>query len=150
MRQFHIFTLIVFLLAGGTTSRAGAVIKSAPIKEKQFALRTAIKDLVTTFGDSYPDGRKYLTKLDDIERRMNEASRGEIKNIEAEFAVLQRKALIANPHHLGAMNNLGAYYKKTGQKELAIKTWQKVLSIDPSYKQVQNNLFKMGIQPADE
>jgi len=70
MRQFHIFTLIVLLLAVGTTGGADAANKSAPIKEKQLALRTAIKDLMTTFGNRYPGGRGYLTKLDNIERRI--------------------------------------------------------------------------------
>ncbi len=97
MRQFYIFTLIVLLLAGGATAKAGAVIKSAPIKEKQLALREAIKDLMTTFGSRYLEGNKYLTKLDDIEHHKNKAAPAEIKNIEAELAALQRKALIANP-----------------------------------------------------
>jgi len=97
MRQFHIFILIVLLLAGGTTGRADAVRKSAPAKEKHLALRKAIKDLMTTFGDHYPEGRKYLAKLDDIQHRTNKAGRTDIKKIETEFAGLQRKALIANP-----------------------------------------------------
>jgi hypothetical protein len=97
MRQFHIFALIVFLLAGGITGRAGSIGKPAAIKEEQLALRKAIKDLMTTFENRYPNGKKYLTKLDYIERRMNKASRTEITKIKAEFVDLQRKALITNP-----------------------------------------------------
>jgi hypothetical protein len=97
MRQFYIFTLITLLLAGGATGRAGAVKKSAPMRENHLALRKAIKDLMTTFGDRYPEGKKYLRKLDDIERRMNKAGRADIKKIQAELNDLQRKALIANP-----------------------------------------------------
>jgi len=47
------------------------------------ALRAAIEDLAATFGDRYPDGAKFLARLDDVD--------------EAGFESLQRKALLANP-----------------------------------------------------
>lgn len=97
IRQVHTFALIVLLLTGCLVSRAADVRKSVPAKEKRLALRTAIKDLMTTFGDRYPAGRSYLTKLADIERRMSRTSQADTAKIEAEFADLQRKALIANP-----------------------------------------------------
>ena len=104
MRQFHILTLMVLLLAGGAIGRVNPVKQPAGQNEQYLALRkesqglrTAIKDLMSTFGDCYPKGKKYLIKLEAIERRMNKAAPTEIKTIEAEFAGLQRKALIANP-----------------------------------------------------
>jgi len=97
IRQFHILTLIILLLAGGTTERAEAHKKNISIKEKQLSLRKAIQDLMFTFEDRYPNGREYLTKLDDIEYRMSKAGRADTKKIEIEFDDLQRKALIANP-----------------------------------------------------
>ncbi len=71
--------------------------RSTPTTEKLFALRAAIEDLMTTFGDRYPSGREYLTKLANIERRMNKADEHDSDKINAEFANLQREALIANP-----------------------------------------------------
>jgi len=77
--------------------RVSAVRNSAPLKEKVLALRAAIEDLMTTFGDHYPGGKGYLTELDDIERRMNETIQTDRAKIEAELIDLQRKALVANP-----------------------------------------------------
>jgi len=64
-----------------------AVSRSIIPAEKTTALRDAIKDLINTFGDEYSNGREFLAKLRDIERNGNQA----------EFELLQRKALIANP-----------------------------------------------------
>ncbi len=55
IRQVHTLILIVLLLVGGMVGRAAAVRKSAPVKEKQIALRAAIRDQiclkkVTIFG----------------------------------------------------------------------------------------------------
>ena len=97
IRQVYTLTLIALLLVGGMVGRAAAVRNSAPVKEKQLALRAAIKDLMTTFGDRYPGGRGYLTKLSDIERRIDKAGQTDTAKIEAEFVNLQREALIANP-----------------------------------------------------
>ena len=47
------------------------------------ALRTAVKDLIGTFGERYPDGRKFLARLDEVD--------------EKGFEKLQREALLANP-----------------------------------------------------
>ena len=97
MRQFYIFTLTIILLIGGTIGRTEAAKASSPLKEKPAALRNTIKDLMATFENRYPNGQKYLTKLNDIEHRMNKAGRADITKIEAEFIDLQRIALIANP-----------------------------------------------------
>ena len=47
------------------------------------ALRSAVKDLISTFGKRYPDGSKFLTRLDTVD--------------EKGFEKLQREALLANP-----------------------------------------------------
>ncbi len=54
------------------------------------SLRSAIEDLVDTFGGRYPNGKTYLARLDEIERNAGDA-RAE------RLATLQREALIANP-----------------------------------------------------
>ena len=97
IRQVHTLTLIVLLLVGGMVGRVSAVRNSAPLKEKHLALRAAIEDLMTTFGDHYPGGNKYLTKLANIEQRINQPGQVDIAKIEAEFVNLQREALVANP-----------------------------------------------------
>ena len=56
------------------------------------ALRAAIEDLSATFPDGYPQGGRYLERLDALKRR---AARGE--EVQAEFDVLRREALVANP-----------------------------------------------------
>ncbi len=61
--------------------------KAQVAAEEAAALRPAIQDLIRTFGDKYPNGDEYLTKLRDIERRGNQA----------QFESLRREALIANP-----------------------------------------------------
>jgi len=81
---------------------AADVKKSLPKKEKQLApkglaLRMATKDLMTTFGNRYPGGSRYLTKLSVLERRISQTAQADIANIEAEFDSLQRKALLDNP-----------------------------------------------------
>lgn len=53
------------------------------------ALRNAITDLASTFGDRYPAGKALLMRLNEMER-LPELSRGD-------FEKLRREALIANP-----------------------------------------------------
>ena len=70
-------------------------------------LRAAVRDLMQTFGDRYPKGAEFLTRLDALERRMAGAADGkplaakaageEPARCRAEFDVLQREALLANP-----------------------------------------------------
>ncbi|MCK4815654.1 hypothetical protein KA005_07790, partial [bacterium] len=80
------FVLSIFFLALVLFCKP-AVSKSIVPAEETAALRAAIEDLMSTFGDKYPDGGEYLTRLRDIERRGNQA----------EFESLRREALIANP-----------------------------------------------------
>ena len=54
------------------------------------SLRLAIEDLVATFAHRYPNGKRYLDRLDEIQRIAGD-QRAE------QLAALQREALIANP-----------------------------------------------------
>ena len=56
-------------------------------------LRSAIRDLTTTFGKDYPRGPEFLGRLEDLDRRLGA---GDLEARSA-FADLQREALIANP-----------------------------------------------------
>ncbi|MEJ2705913.1 MAG: hypothetical protein P8Z79_26025, partial [Sedimentisphaerales bacterium] len=84
-RRICTYVLVVFLswmmLFGGRAYGQAAVPE-----EDRAALRAAINDLIRTFGDRYPNGKEYLTRLRNIET----ANRGE-------FDELRCEALIANP-----------------------------------------------------
>ena len=75
----------------------------AGIKDLDFrAVRLAVADLTTTFGEKYPKGREYLRRLDAMEKAVEEAVAGtslpEQRLAAArEFLELRREALIANP-----------------------------------------------------
>ncbi len=62
--------------------------------DQAVGLRSAILDLMTTFGDRYPRGPEFLARLEQTERRWRDST-----NLDAlaEFVELQREALIANP-----------------------------------------------------
>ena len=62
--------------------------------DQAVGLRSAIQDLMTTFGERYPRGAEFLARLEKIEQRLQEDADLEAG---AEFAELQREALIANP-----------------------------------------------------
>ena len=61
------------------------------------ALRTAIQELITEFGNKYRQGDNLLSRLDELEQRLNHASGSEVHSLAARFARLQREALLANP-----------------------------------------------------
>ena len=62
--------------------------------DQAVGLRSAILDLMTTFGDRYPRGPEFLARLEQTEQRWRDST-----NLDAlaEFVELQREALIANP-----------------------------------------------------
>ena len=86
IRGVCFFVISVFFLVLVSSGKP-AVSKSIVPAEETTALRAAIKDLMRTFGDRYPNGGKYLIRLRDIEQRWNQA----------EFESLRRESLIANP-----------------------------------------------------
>jgi len=60
-------------------------------------VRRAVQDLMQTFGDRYPRGREFLSTLDDIERRAEEAAFEEAVRLSSQMESLTHEALIANP-----------------------------------------------------
>ena len=62
--------------------------------DRAVGLRSAIQDLIITFGECYPRGAEFLARLEKTEQRLRENADLEAG---AEFAELQRAALIANP-----------------------------------------------------
>ena len=81
IRGVFAIVLVIFMLGRPAAGKAEIAA------EEVAALTAAIEDLTRTFGDKYPDGGKYLTKLHDIEQRGNQA----------QFESLRREALVANP-----------------------------------------------------
>ena len=77
--------LIAFLLSFVSLNKL-ALGQSLVRGEERTSLKRAIEDLIDTFGDRYPNGKNYLTKLRAIESDDHD-----------EFAHLQREALLANP-----------------------------------------------------
>ena len=89
IRYLYISALVILLSASQIPAKGvGSVLK--PVAEKRVALRAAIEDLMATFGQQYPRGREYLARLAELEKAGAGAS-------QAEFAALQREALLANP-----------------------------------------------------
>jgi hypothetical protein len=62
--------------------------------EQIASLRNAVRDLMATFGERYPRGAEFLTRLDALEQRGPDDA--DLDTV-AEFVALQREALIANP-----------------------------------------------------
>jgi hypothetical protein len=86
VRDAYLIVLSVFIFAVVLSGKP-AVSKSIVPADETMTLRAAIKDLMSTFGDEYPNGGEYLAKLHSIERHGNQAG----------FESLQRQALIDNP-----------------------------------------------------
>jgi formylglycine-generating enzyme required for sulfatase activity len=62
------------------------------------ALRSAIADLLATFGDRYPRGREWLRRVDELELRLAGSDAGTVARARADLVALQREALVAaNP-----------------------------------------------------
>jgi len=97
IRYIYISALVILLSASQIPAKAASDQISSLDDEKQIALRNAIGDLITTFGPRYPRGRQYLKQLDTIERRFKNAQKADLSDIKADFADLQRKALLDNP-----------------------------------------------------
>ncbi|MDP6636860.1 MAG: hypothetical protein QGG42_18325 [Phycisphaerae bacterium] len=79
----------------------GEMYASEPSKNTPATLRAAIKDLMVTFGDKYPNGGKYLARLDRIDKGLHGSDRAKPQAVLKAFEALQREALVANPHVAG-------------------------------------------------
>jgi len=73
------------------------------------AVRSAITDLIETFGDKYPGGSEYLARLGALEA----ARRAGDPSVPAKLNTLRRQALLANP--LLDFDNLILLKRKRGQ-----------------------------------
>jgi hypothetical protein len=71
-----------------------ALVGLAMTSAHALSLRRTIQDLMTTFGERYPHGAQFLARLDKAEARLRADAEREVG---AEFAALQREALLANP-----------------------------------------------------
>ncbi len=60
-------------------------------------LRTAVEDLIETFGRDYSGREKFLKQLDGIEDELAQADAGRVTELRALFQNLRRNALVANP-----------------------------------------------------
>jgi len=72
-----------------------------PASNTPETLRAAIKDLTAAFGDRYPNGSKYLARLDAIDKALGESDRTKQQAAQKAFETLQREALVANPYVSG-------------------------------------------------
>jgi hypothetical protein len=60
-------------------------------------VQAAVVDLIQTFGERYPKGEEFLSTLNDMERRAQDAAFEETVELIAKIETLTRDALIANP-----------------------------------------------------
>ena len=94
------------------------------------ALKRAIDDLTETFGERYPKGREYLSRLAVLEKsREKLTDKAELEKIGKQFADLRREALLANP--LLDFDKLMLI--KRGARNLGLSTnWQSNSSLQPT------------------
>lgn len=60
-----------------------------------------------------------------------------------------QKVLSTSPNHLGALQNLGLVYARTGRLEQAIATYRRALALSPNQKSLSMNLGLAYIQQED-
>ena len=98
-------------------------------KDPLLTLRLAIEDLIATFGEKYPDGKKYLSQL------------AEIKSVDdPRFALLKRDALLANPL-IDFAQVLLVKRKGTGMPQ----NWQGNSSLARKGRLFENELMVMSV-----
>jgi hypothetical protein len=72
----------------------------SPHEVKVPALQLAIRDLVATFGAKFPEGPRYLQRLDELAAKTEQVPderSGELPELKAALVALRREALLANP-----------------------------------------------------
>ena len=88
----HAILILLLLVALAAPAWCAAPAKSGlPSEGDHATLRAAIQDLITTFRDQYPEGEKFLSRLEQMET----SPKG--PKARAKFLELQRQALTANP-----------------------------------------------------
>ncbi|MGI6402389.1 MAG: SUMF1/EgtB/PvdO family nonheme iron enzyme [Thermoguttaceae bacterium] len=95
MKRILFFLALCATLAIATPSRAARPFpgndNDRPMNTVE-SVRRAINDMITQFGDEYPDGEAYLEELDALEQEPNKDDAWNQK-----FAEFRRKALLALP-----------------------------------------------------
>lgn len=89
LRRSIEFSACLLIAFGSLTAVAGAEALPEASTNEVVALRNAIEDLTSTFGNQYVGGRGFLARLDELEKRPVLPRE--------EFEKLRREALIANP-----------------------------------------------------
>ncbi|MGL6196976.1 MAG: TolB family protein, partial [Thermoguttaceae bacterium] len=90
-----IFTLAFsVMMIGSLSAQPKYNNNDRPINTPE-SVRLAIEDMMKTFGNSYPKGAEYLKKLDVLVAKLKTDPENE--KLKADFAELQREALLANP-----------------------------------------------------
>jgi len=90
---------LVLALAAPAFSASGKQPATGEVRElsaRCAAVRAAVNDLVSTYGDEYAGGAEFLVRLGRIERRL-QAERADVEALGAELTGLRRRALLANP-----------------------------------------------------
>ena len=74
-------------------------LQAPPTEVNPTALRLAIVDLMETFATRYPNGGRYLERLDLLKEKFDalEASGGDLESVKESLTSLRREALLANP-----------------------------------------------------
>lgn len=97
-RHITILLLVIgmhaFARSQEVRAEQGAAQAADCTPEKVVSLRSAIQDLIATFGPRYERGPEFLVRLERIESVLKDGMQPEVA---AAFVELQREALIANP-----------------------------------------------------
>jgi len=111
--------------------KAARLIKSAMVKKNYRMLIRASKSIE----DSYYTLDAFAVPIP-FYKGVGISKTGDIKKAKIEF----EKAYKLHPYHLQVLNNLATSYDMTGDKQTAIKYYQKALNISPRYKDALVNI----------
>ena len=88
------WTLVLATLAMAAILSPSAWAADAHLQYRCRTLRAAVEDLIGTFGDAYPRGTEFLTRLERLE---GEVAAGRLDGTAGRLRALQREALLSNP-----------------------------------------------------
>ncbi|UCE48411.1 MAG: hypothetical protein JSW47_22805, partial [Phycisphaerales bacterium] len=132
----HLLILGLILLVLGSVAVAAPQKPNRPSGDQKIRylldydfvpLRLAVEDLIETFGSKYPDGREYLSRLDQLKAaraaavslgRNSEAGQAELQRLARELPKLQYDSLLSNP--LLDFDELILLKRKRGQLGLPV------------------------------
>ena len=88
----HGFYFALTPSGGGKSAVKGGTAVADATRPSPAAMRLAINDLIDTYGEKYPKGKEFLSRLDALEK-----SAADGKDVAADLAALRSEALLANP-----------------------------------------------------